>query len=97
MAVQFRFDVGPDATERGGITVPHVITAAREQIDLFVNLSAWGDTVDNLLVFVVPGAGPGSTIVFTVNGGLGVRDLQQNIEFVTPDAAEWKPVHFLDG
>ncbi len=95
MFVQFRFDVGSDATERGGIFVPHVITAEGEQIDVFASLSAWDDTVDNLLSFVVPGAGPGSTIVFTVNGGLGVADLELNIEFVTPDAAEWKPVDFL--
>jgi hypothetical protein len=98
MLVQFRFDVGSQAVERGGIFVPHVITAEGRQIDLFVSETAWPGTVDNALVFVVPGAGPGSTIVFTVNDGLGlgIDSLEQNIEFVTPDAAEWMPVDFLD-
>lgn len=95
MLVQFRFDVSADATERGGITVPYAITAEGEQIDLFASLTAWGDTEANLLVFAVPGAGPGSKIVFNVAGGLGTTDIEQGLEFVTPDAADWKPVDFL--
>ena len=59
MFVQFRFDVSSNATERGGIFVPHVITAEGEQIDLFFSNAAWPDTVDSLLAFVVPGAGTG--------------------------------------
>ena len=35
--------------------------------------------------------------MFSINGGLGVGDLQQSIEFVTLDAAECTPVDFLDG
>lgn len=96
MLVQFRFDVSADATERGGITVPYVITAEGEQIDLFASRTAWGDTDGNLLIFAVPGAGPGSRIVFNVGGGRSSTDIEQDLEFVIPDAAEWKPVDFFN-
>ena len=96
MLVQFRFDVSADATERGGITVSSVITAEGEQIDLFAFRTASGDTDGNPLIFAVPGAGPGSKIVFNVSGGRSTTDIEQDLEFVTPDAAEWKPVDFFD-
>lgn len=96
MLVQFRFDVSADATERGGITVPYVTTAEGEQIDLFAFRTAWGDTDGNPLIFVVPGAGPGSKVVFNVSGGRSTADIEQDLEFVTPDAAEWKPVDFFN-
>lgn len=65
---------------------------------MFASVTARPDTVDNSLSFLVPGATPGSTIVFTINDGLGLGadSLHRDIEFVTPELEAWKPADFLD-
>jgi hypothetical protein len=95
MFVQFRFNVGPNATEQGGVFVSDVVTADGQQIDVFQSEQARAGTVDNGLIFVVPGGGPGSRIFLDITSGVGFDSDQFDIEFVTPDAAEWKPVDFF--
>lgn len=92
---QFRFNVSADATESGAIFVSDLVTAAGRQLDAFASEQGRPGTVGNLLVFAIPGGGPESRIFFDIDGGLGFRSFESDIEYVVPGPEQFKPVDFF--